>query len=56
MPAPLPQQRAAAALQLGMALGNSPKGVGSVAVQALVRTSQIDCLRTVEERKVMMAQ
>ncbi len=50
MPAPLPQQRAAAALQLGMASGNSPKGVGSVAVQALVRTSRIDCQRTASVR------
>ncbi len=43
MPTSLPQQRAAAALQLGMTFGSSPKGVGFVAVQTLVRTSAIDC-------------
>ncbi len=45
MPTSLPQQRAAAALQLGMAFGSSPKGVGFVAVETLVRTSAIDCRR-----------
>ncbi len=56
MPAPLPQQRAAAALQLGMASGDSPKGVGSVAVQTLVSTSWNDCLRTASLREKMAMQ
>jgi hypothetical protein len=43
MPTPLPQQRAAAALQLGMVFGGSPNGVGLVAVLTLVRTSAFGC-------------